>query len=114
VKYVTYNTTSVIPNYLYISYSNNLDNIVVLSILPLIILLNSYFLLVNILSNKALIFKKIPLGYPIPREHLTIKPISFNPSNPIPKNSILIVTASVYSCTFTNILVMLVMNMLVI
>ncbi|OBT61006.1 hypothetical protein VE03_09727 [Pseudogymnoascus sp. 23342-1-I1] len=41
-------------------------------------------------SNKALIFKKIPLGYLIPGEHLTVESVSFNPSDPIPENGILI------------------------
>ncbi|KAH8697972.1 putative oxidoreductase [Talaromyces proteolyticus] len=41
-------------------------------------------------SNKALIFKNVPHGYPIPGKDLTIEPISYNVESPIPQKGILV------------------------
>lgn len=40
------------------------------------------------MSNKALIFKKIPQGYPVPGEHLTIEPVSYDANAPAPENGV--------------------------
>ncbi|EEH09783.1 reductase RED1 [Histoplasma capsulatum G186AR] len=39
-------------------------------------------------QNKALFFSKIPTGYPVPGEHLTIQNVPIDPSTPAPENGI--------------------------
>lgn len=46
-------------------------------------------------GNKALVFKKIPQGYPVPGEHLTIEPVSYDANTPAPANGV--VLQSIYT-----------------
>ncbi|KAL4934458.1 MDR family NADP-dependent oxidoreductase [Aspergillus undulatus] len=39
-------------------------------------------------TNKALIFKKIPEGYPVPGEHLTLEPAAYDANAPAPKDGV--------------------------
>ncbi|KAL4947138.1 hypothetical protein BDW69DRAFT_123772 [Aspergillus filifer] len=39
-------------------------------------------------SNKALIFKKIPEGYPVPGEHLAVEPAAYDANAPAPKDGV--------------------------
>ncbi|KAL1955065.1 hypothetical protein VTO42DRAFT_9054 [Malbranchea cinnamomea] len=39
-------------------------------------------------SNKALFFKKVPTGFPVPGEHLTIEEVPFDPSAPAPDGGV--------------------------
>ncbi|KAL4799138.1 hypothetical protein BDV19DRAFT_327099 [Aspergillus venezuelensis] len=39
-------------------------------------------------SNKALIFKKIPEGYPVPGEHLALEPAAYDANAPAPKDGV--------------------------
>lgn len=40
------------------------------------------------MSNKALVFKKIPEGYPVPGEHLTIETVPYDANTPAPENGV--------------------------
>lgn len=46
-------------------------------------------------GNKALIFKKIPEGYPVPGEHLTVEPAAYDATVAAPENGV--VVQSVYT-----------------
>ncbi|CEN62490.1 hypothetical protein BJX68DRAFT_161165 [Aspergillus pseudodeflectus] len=39
-------------------------------------------------TNKALIFKKIPEGYPVPGEHLVVEPVAYDANAPAPANGV--------------------------
>lgn len=41
-------------------------------------------------SNKALVFKKVPEGYPVPGEHLTIEPVEYDANTPAPENGVVL------------------------
>lgn len=41
-------------------------------------------------SNKALVFKKIPEGYPVPGEHLTVEPAGYDADVPAPENGVVL------------------------
>lgn len=43
-------------------------------------------------QNKALIFKKIPTGFPVPGEHLTVEPVPFDLQSPAPEGGITVET----------------------
>lgn len=42
------------------------------------------------MSNKALVFKKIPEGYPVPGEHLTIEPAAYDANVAAPDNGVVL------------------------
>jgi NADPH-dependent curcumin reductase CurA len=39
-------------------------------------------------QNKALVFKKLPTGFPVPGEHLTVEPVPFDPEAPAPEDGV--------------------------
>jgi NADPH-dependent curcumin reductase CurA len=41
-------------------------------------------------GNKALVFNKVPEGYPVPGEHLTIEPASYDANTPAPANGVVL------------------------
>lgn len=41
-------------------------------------------------GNKALVLKKLPEGYPVPGEHLTIEPVSYDRDVPAPANGVVL------------------------
>ncbi|GFP57660.1 hypothetical protein ACSS6W_009954 [Trichoderma asperelloides] len=47
------------------------------------------------MQNKALVFKKIPLDFPVPGEHLVVEPVDGNAEDPAPPNGL--VLQSLYS-----------------
>lgn len=47
------------------------------------------------MQNKALVFKKIPLGFPVPGEHLVVEPVDDNAEDAAPPNGL--VLKSLYS-----------------
>ncbi|GES62321.1 oxidoreductase, zinc-binding dehydrogenase family [Aspergillus terreus] len=42
------------------------------------------------MSNKALVFKKIPQGYPVPGEHIVIEQASYDANTPAPENGVVL------------------------
>ncbi|KAI9037533.1 MDR family NADP-dependent oxidoreductase [Aspergillus affinis] len=42
------------------------------------------------MSNKALVFKKVPQGYPVPGEHIVIEPASYDASTPAPEGGVVL------------------------
>lgn len=41
-------------------------------------------------GNKALIFKKVPEGYPVPGEHIVVEPVSYDATTPAPDNGVVV------------------------
>lgn len=42
------------------------------------------------MANKALVFKKIPEGYPIPGEHITVEPAAYDANVAAPQNGVVV------------------------
>ncbi|EAU34305.1 hypothetical protein ATEG_05236 [Aspergillus terreus NIH2624] len=42
------------------------------------------------MSNKALVFKKVPQGYPVPGEHIVIEQASYDANTPAPENGVVL------------------------
>lgn len=41
-------------------------------------------------GNKTLVFKKVPEGYPVPGEHLTVEPAAYDANVPAPENGVVL------------------------
>ncbi|KAF7585312.1 hypothetical protein BBP40_011248 [Aspergillus hancockii] len=41
-------------------------------------------------QNKALVFKKVPQGYPVPGQDIVIEPVTVDPNSPAPENGVVL------------------------